>query len=35
VARRGEKINEFRVLMGKDEGKRPLDGPRRRWNVNI
>ena len=24
-----------RVLVGKPEGKRPLGGPRRRWEVNI
>ena len=35
MARRREKINEFRVLIGKDEGKRPLDGPWRRWDINI
>jgi hypothetical protein len=27
----GEGINVYRVLMGKAEGKRPLERPRRRW----
>jgi hypothetical protein len=27
----GEEKNVYRVLMGKPEGKRPLDRPRRRW----
>jgi hypothetical protein len=30
VARKGEKRNAYRILVGKPEGKRPLDGPRRR-----
>jgi hypothetical protein len=30
VARRGEKGNEYRLLVGKPEGKRPLGRPRRR-----
>jgi hypothetical protein len=25
----------YRVLMGKPEGKRPLERPRRRWEDNI
>jgi hypothetical protein len=25
----------YRVLVGKPEGKRPLGGPRRRWEDNI
>ena len=25
----------YRVLMGKPEGKRPLEGPGRRWEDNI
>jgi hypothetical protein len=27
----GEQRNVYRVLMGKSEGKRPLERPRRRW----
>jgi hypothetical protein len=27
----GEKINAYRILMGKPEGKRPVERPRRRW----
>jgi hypothetical protein len=30
VARRGEKRNAYRILVGKPEGKRPLGRPRRR-----
>jgi hypothetical protein len=25
----------YRVVVGKPEGKRPLEGPRRRWEDNI
>jgi hypothetical protein len=35
VARMGEKINAYRILMGKPEGKRPLERSRRRWVDNI
>jgi hypothetical protein len=35
VARMGEKRNEYRSLVGKREGKRPLGRPRRRWVDNI
>jgi hypothetical protein len=35
VARRGEKRNAYRLLVGKPEGKRPLGRPRRRWAHNI
>jgi hypothetical protein len=33
VARMGEGRNVYRVLVGKPEGKRPLERPRRRWEV--
>jgi hypothetical protein len=35
VARMGEKINVYRLLVAKPEGKRPLGRPRRRWVDNI
>jgi hypothetical protein len=35
VARRGEKRNVYRLLVGKPEGKRPLRRARRRWIDNI
>jgi hypothetical protein len=35
VARMGEKKNAYRILMGKPEGRRPLERPRRRWVDNI
>jgi hypothetical protein len=31
VARMGEKRNEYRLLVGKPEGKRPLGRPRQGW----
>ena len=31
----GERRGVYRVLVGKPEGKRPLGGPRRRWEDNI
>ena len=31
VARMGEERGAYRVLVGKPEGKRPLERPRRRW----
>jgi hypothetical protein len=31
VARMGEGRNVYRVLVGKAEGKRPLERPRHRW----
>jgi hypothetical protein len=35
VARMGEERGVHRVLVGKPEGKRPLERPRRRWEDNI
>jgi hypothetical protein len=35
VARIGEKRNAYRLLVGKPEGKRPLQRSRRRWVDNI
>jgi hypothetical protein len=35
VARKGEKRNAYRKLVGKPEGRRPLGRPRRRWVDNI
>jgi hypothetical protein len=35
VARMGEGRNMYRVLVGKPEGKRPLERPRRRWEDGI
>jgi hypothetical protein len=31
----GENRNACRILLGKPEGKRPLERPRRRWVDNI
>ena len=31
----GEEWRVYRVLVGKEEGKRPLGRPRRRWVDNI
>jgi hypothetical protein len=31
----GEKRNVYSLLVGKPEGKRPLERPRRRWIDNI
>jgi hypothetical protein len=31
----GEKRNVYKVLVGKPEGKRPLERPKRRWMDNI
>jgi hypothetical protein len=31
----GEERGVYRVLVGKHEGKRPLERPRRRWENNI
>jgi hypothetical protein len=35
VACIGEGRGIYRVLVGRPEGKRPLEGPRRRWKDNI
>ena len=35
VARMGEGIGAYRVLVGKPGGKIPLGRPRRRWEDNI
>ncbi|KAJ4452201.1 hypothetical protein ANN_03719, partial [Periplaneta americana] len=35
VARMSESKNAYRVLVGRPEGKRPLERPRRRWEDNI
>jgi hypothetical protein len=35
VARRGEKRNAYRLLVGKPKGKRTLGRTRRRWVDNI
>ena len=35
VAGMGVRRGVFRVLVGKSEGKRPLERPRRRWEDNI
>jgi hypothetical protein len=31
----GTMRNEYKILVGKPEGKRPLGSPRRRWEDNI
>jgi hypothetical protein len=31
----GERRGVYRVLMGKPEGRRPLERPRRRWEDDI
>jgi hypothetical protein len=35
AARMGEKRNAYRLLVGKPEGRRPLERPRRRWLDSI
>jgi hypothetical protein len=35
VSRMGEGRNVYRVLVGKPEGKRPLERPRRKWEYGI
>jgi hypothetical protein len=34
VARKGDEIKVYTVLVGKPEGERPLEKPRRRWSQN-
>jgi hypothetical protein len=33
VARTLEKLNAYRILVGKPKGKRPLGRPRRKWGT--
>jgi hypothetical protein len=35
VARMGEKRGAYRILVGRPEGRRPLERPRGRWEDNI
>jgi hypothetical protein len=35
VARMGKRRGAYRVLVGKPEGRRPLERPRRRWEDSI
>jgi hypothetical protein len=35
LPRMGCKRNAYRILVGKPEGKKPLEGPMRRWEDNI
>jgi hypothetical protein len=35
VARMGEGGGDYRILVGRPEGKRPLGRPRRKWEDNI
>jgi hypothetical protein len=35
VAHMGDRKGEYRVLVGRPEGKRPLGRPRRRWDSNL
>jgi hypothetical protein len=35
VARTGERMNAYRLLVGKPEGSTPLGRPRRRWLDNF
>jgi hypothetical protein len=35
VARMGQRNGAYRALVGKPEGRRPLERPRRRWEDNI
>jgi hypothetical protein len=31
----GQRMNAYKILIGKPEGKRPLENPRYRWADNI
>ena len=35
IVRMGEKLNAYRVSVGKPEGKRQLGRPRKRWKGNV
>jgi hypothetical protein len=35
IARMGERMNAYRILVGNPEGRKPLGRPRRRWMDNI
>jgi hypothetical protein len=35
VARMGEKMSAYRILVGKPEGKRPVGRPRHKWVDNV
>jgi hypothetical protein len=35
VARMGDRRGAYRALVGKPQGRRPLERPRRRWEDNI
>jgi hypothetical protein len=35
VTRMGGRRNEYTIFVGKQDGKRPLGGPRRKWEDNI
>jgi hypothetical protein len=35
VLRMGEKLNAYRILVGRPEGKRPLRRHRRKWEADI
>jgi hypothetical protein len=35
IARMGEKRNGYKILVGKPEGWRPLERPKRRWVDNV
>jgi hypothetical protein len=35
VARIGEEMNAYRILVGKPQGKRPLERPEYKFEVNI
>jgi hypothetical protein len=35
IARMGEMRNAYKIMVGRPEGKRPIEKPRRRWEGNI